>query len=783
MTVTKNLFPLYRPGFCFDKNDLNIGPLGEMSGSSVREKNIVCLFLSLHAIEDSCAEHMLGLIQYLELIGKRVALIVPERVGEIESLAKRTLASLVVGEGSFENAQEMSRMMDRSTHFFNLTSSFTMERGYDLLKEWGYDARNLECLMQLLRPKAYASAEQFYPRPEQQRERNSCYHKKLSYNLYILHKTCINEGFPIGEIETSVAEKMLERLLEDRHSVLGAYLLSENVDLPLLEVEKRLSCFLSRVGTSEVNRACIELCKEYKQGNLKAGYFLIWLIKHSAGCIFKMPAHHEVDVSTLPSLVEKQCIDGLMDKPLLFIDLILKGKIYEELLFGRELFIQFVMNRFEDFAVLPLLFAPLSSKHKLRLAMQSIVSQRPLLHSFGVKAKSVLESSNFTAALPHCYQLQEIFPQYGEEEFFQLFRVPLPPFRDSSTHNQTIIKVNVNPDRFLCEQGPLIISVHCSYWKLPPYLIAFDRVKEKMVWGIALDDHDRGSIRRTGDTISIRNHTTACFDIFSLKDGIKKTQFSHPQPWNHNASPSCYSSAEEICYFARNHDRKLYIERQTPGELNSFEYKMKNHGKLIGLSTHCGVFEFAHYYRWFPSRVHGILGPKGGYIKLHKCLDAYAKGDKLFLINKSDKGVLLLDVKTLLPTKEVFADTSYQQVFEHMRGLSIQMLCDNGDLLLFCQGGYNSFKTIFVNIPENRVVMGSPDDIPVKAPYVLDEKRGEVWVHHQAEKKIVVISSTGKREIHSLPFLRTFLFADEEDRIYLGRHTDVLKWRWNHEFD
>ncbi len=239
--------------------------------------------------------------------------------------------------------------------------------------------------------------------------------------------------------------------------------------------------------------ACFNLKRHYMNGDdLKAGYYMLWLIKQTSGCSFKIPSKETFNETTVKTVLSGfiSSDDFTLKYPDKFIELLIN--IYVDFLEDdcHEKFIKFILTQLQsttraawprkDILIRGLLEG-FNASGKTALANALASSSDPQTAKIGHHISHALKSATLRAALRHFYALTELLPDFKQKAVETIFGRPFEPFRREDTRNTDPeftrrLKFTQYCNAFV--QNNLMIGV-CSYRKMPPLLLAYDMQTEK----------------------------------------------------------------------------------------------------------------------------------------------------------------------------------------------------------------------------------------------------------------------------------------------------------------
>ena len=628
---------------------------------------------------------------------------------------------------------------------------------------------------------------------------------------YVFRRAC-QTGFPFSLLETSPTEIALKHALEHYDSILSHFMMLEGSWMTESELDERFGGPFQRLQASEIAEACFDMKRAYvRDKDNKAGYYLLWLIKQSTGCVYEIPEKSSFNHTTVAKVLSKFFAgSGSLRNAANFVEILhsrssrLDQFLYQEFLdpkscsiflnFADGQLVEIPMDKWPSKAgIITDLLETVTLERKLAIARALASSKDPTTSEVGNHLLAALTARSLREAVPHFNALTELLPNFNYKHVEIIFGRPFVEF----CHDRSIYKkdpeftkrLHFNDMRKVFVHGSLMMGVYNTRTTyggkgVPPHLLAYDMNTEKMVWGIpltpiSLEDPSLNtsatlktfgiprmgppgySLKRVGELLSLQFV------------GEKKLHFIHAETGEYDstldlpeASTDEYDrlhvSPKGFAYqmISRDQDRILIGGRIIDKRWNSsFEAKTPI-GMFRPFSTHCG------FQQDFEDRL-VLFGPTGDQVTIEGCMTAKAQDDKLYSIEKDpvDKDKCLLKVRTLKGDSEVVSGIE-KSISLNVKEVSFGKICQSGQVILFA-GRFSDTSPVFVNLNSQEVTY-SPHKFPSDAGHVVNADSGELWTWDQISHKIWKVSSANITLMGSMESSRdtTLLHADKADRLY-----------------
>lgn len=634
--------------------------------------------------------------------------------------------------------------------------------------------------------------------------------EEYSFNFWQICET----GFPFSILDPKVSETTLDRALKSGDSIVTHLIKhDDSVWFTEKELEEKFGEAFKHLNIEGIGEACLELERAYiREGDKKAGYYLLWLIKHISGCNFEIPSKETFDKSIVKVVLSKFIFSKFITLtypikyPNNFIELLhfkssrFHSPIYQSLLMPEchSIFLNYTLSQLHSVSmaawpnkrqlIIELLETTIDiSKAVIAQVLKS--SSDPQTAEVGQLILSVLISKSLRAAIPHFYRLQELLPNFDRACVEIIFGRPFVAFQQDRTFFRSdpefTKRLQFNGMRKVFISGDLMIGVYNSPSTfdgkgVPPHLLAFNMKTEKMEWGIPLtsklpEDLSLNPIQtfttfgipRLGQT---EYHLDRVGEDITLQFiGEKNVCFIDPNSGETKATIV-------LPYEKKDEYDDLYLTPSGFGyQLNNFRDKIKliggkiegsilnpifeveaPRGDFLPLSTHVGFFDDLE------SKL-VLFGPTGKSVTI-SCLSAYASGDKIYLVepNPSDENTCKLTIRSMTNEDHVVSDSEKSIVLK-TKSASIKRLCDNGQLILY--SGSFPISVIFVNLDIKEIVY---EEKPLCNTETINTATGELWSWDRFYKTIWKISSKGITKMGSLKsgLRTTFLHVDQNNCLY-----------------
>ncbi|MEC7838592.1 MAG: hypothetical protein VX777_00980 [Chlamydiota bacterium] len=632
--------------------------------------------------------------------------------------------------------------------------------------------------------------------------------KKYSLRFW---KAC-SVGIPFSKLDPTTCEKALEKSIESYDSLI-IHLLTHDDSVWLSEEDLELAFgeIFSLIDIRKIGQACMGLKKLYIQNNdKKAGYYLLWLIKHLAECDFEIPSQEDFNEISTRQVLTNFLSSGnsSLKHPANFLELL----HFKESQSDSAMYLDFLeddlRSTFLDTTISTLRIIPLKNWPRkgelIACLLETFTSDsieslaKDLENSFDLTTAKIghhilkaLKAPSMTAAIPHFIVLTELLPKLNHSRLEMIFDKPFISFRESTTYTKNdpefTRRLRFNTMRETFVRDDLIMGIYEERTrfqgeKIVPHLLAYNMRSEKMVWEIPLvssatdffplnsseavqnfedpegEDTDY-SLKQIGKEITLQFVGQKNIHFIDTASGKIKNTIELPYKKLHlfdsvHLTPKDFGF--QMIYSGEN--RKLIGGKITNSKLTpDFEVETPS-GHFQTLSTHVG------FYNVFNNTL-VIFSSTGQSVSI-ECLSAKAYENKLYLIetDPTKNGTCRLTVRTL--TEDDHIVTAPEQIISlNIESASIAYLCDHKQMILF-QGCFSK-KPIFVNLDSEEIVY-SQHAIESFAEKIVNTTKGELWSWDRLSKKIWKISSTESVAMGTLESGRgtTLLHVDEDDHLY-----------------
>ncbi len=634
--------------------------------------------------------------------------------------------------------------------------------------------------------------------------------KFVTDNSYAFRVAC-QTGFPFSLLEISLTELALKRSLEDYGSILFHFMMLEGHWLSESELNERFGRPFERLQASEMAHACYALKRAYVQdNNNKAGYYLLWLIKHAAGCDYQIPGKGSFNETSVAKVLS-ECMAGSrsLKNTANFVEILrfrstrLDPFLYQEFLdpTSCSIFLNFTVNQLAKIPmdnwpgkahIITDLLETVTPESKWAVAKVLSMSQDTKTSAVGKHFLAALKARSLREAIPHFYALIELLPNLNSSHIEIIFGRPFVEFRNHKSFYKDpefTKRLQFNAMRKVFVHGSLMMGVYDTRTTfggmgVPPHLLAYDMKTEKLVWGIPLTPHpseDPSLNTAAGDmTFGFPGMDPAGYSLNKVGElislhfkGEKTLHFIHPETGAFDSTlelPEASTNSYDCLHISpkgfvyqvvyKDQDQILKGGRIIDKRwISSFEVKTPA-GSLHPLSTHCG------YQYDFKDRL-DLFGPTGDNITIDGCMAAEAQGDKLYSIEKDPANIdrCLFKVRTLKFDHEVVSDVE-KCIPLNLKKASFGNICHNRQVILF--NDMESIKSpVFITLDSQEVTY-SPHKFLYYEKYIINNDSGELWTWDQLTQKIWKVSSATITLMGSLESGRgtTLLHVDQADRLY-----------------
>lgn len=548
--------------------------------------------------------------------------------------------------------------------------------------------------------------------------------KQFAIKHAALIKREFQSGYPFAKIEKSSVEAAMQLTLKSGASLLFSHFLVS--DRWILEEE--LNATFSNNFNPSIPYTCCLLMEVYKTGDLKAGYYLLWLIKYMGGADFAIPKKEEFSSTTLQEIVSKLIVKReVCTRPYNLIDILFASTQYP--LF-KDIFLSIeekkslyaftslylTVLRQESWPnktiITIILFSYLNIEEQSALAASLASSSDPTAKVIGTQVASALKAPTLQKALPYFNALKDQL-NLPLKKIGKIFDKPL---FDMSIESCLIFNVK---NQVILHKD-LIIGL---YKEDALYLIAFNKRTEQMIWGATVPENGAPQIRVMGDNIALYGIGQTGVQLYKIESGEARL----PIQMHHEIEELYFQEGSRIC--------------QKIGTILHF-------GRVVG-DAWIKSMEFAHpggVYKPHPTHLlfHGpdnilyIISPSGHKTKVRNCLDVIIKESKLYILEQLDK---ISCLSILTPTDDPNVLSMPDKVITiESSAPSIGGFCGNNHLILFDHS--KGKKVTFINLDTSKGIFPSYV-IPPNAKTIVHPDRKEIWCWNPATKEVWKISPLG----------------------------------------
>lgn len=626
-------------------------------------------------------------------------------------------------------------------------------------------------------------------------------------HAYAFRRAC-QTGFPFSLLENSSAKIALKHALEHYDSILYHFMTLEGSWMNEKELDERFGGPFQRLQASEIAEACSDLKRIYvENGDNKAGYYLLWLIKQATGCDYEIPEQGSFnDTTVAKALSQFFANSGSLTNAANFVEILhhrssrLDKSLYQEFLDppSCSVFLNFAVGKLQDIpmdrwpskaGIITALLETVTSESKLTIARVLASSKDPTTSEVGNHLSAALTARSLREAVPHFNALTELLPNFNYTHVEIIFGRPFVEFcHDKSVYNKDpefTKRLQFNDMRKVFVHGSLMMGVYDTRRTyggtgVPPHLLAYDMNTEKMVWGIPLTpiplEDPSLNTSATPMMMGVPRMGPAGYRLKKVGEylslqfvGDKKLHFIHPETGEIDSTlelpeapkgifDRLHISPKGFAYQMVHKDRgRILIGGKIIDKKwnSSFESETPS-GFFHPFSTHCG------FQQDFEDRL-VLFGPTGDQVTIEGCMAAEAQDDKLYSIERDPlhKDQCLLTIRTLKTDNEVVSGVE-KSILLNVKEASFGNVCLNGQLVLFSDN-----SPIFVDL-NSQTVTYSQHTFPSYAEHVVNTDSGELWTWDELSKTIWKVSSANITLMGSMESGRgtTLVHADNADRLY-----------------
>lgn len=613
-------------------------------------------------------------------------------------------------------------------------------------------------------------------------------------NAYEFNQACYAR-FPFSLLHDASAENGLKDYLSQCGSgIFYRILMTDSRWLEEEELNRRFGAIIKEIPEILLEETCADLISSYFDEDLmKAGYYLVWLLKVAGGCDFEIPKTDFFNKRTAVNVLSEFVI-GMRGQsyPENFIR-ILCGFAYKQPLFYYGLLNAESISIFQEFVHTELRVRPMkewpakslflvnffqteSLEKKCAVAENLTHSEDLETSVIGNHLLGALKSQSLYDKLPHFYALMELFPRLDARDIQSMFGSPFYSFtlrkRSTSKNEPSFVKevlFNEMPKVFI--HGSLMIGVYDTKVKIndrpaPRYLLAFDRNTEKMIWAFEIE-HREYFLEKVGDRIALlfageKTLQMICPETGELDYTVELTEPAARLSWGGFDTFSFHIN-ETGCTF------QCVTKDSTPvligGKIENQQWHLvfeceDSPGTPQLLSSHFGFQMESHL---------SLYGPKGHKLTIENCYAAEACGDKLYTIQKdpNDQNKRRLVIRVLKEGSQVVSEIKKIISLEGEH-LNFVKILDHKKVVLF-RGGFDS-TPIFIDLENDHVVYSGMDsEIEFSASYIITDT-GKIWTWDTATSEIRKISYRGVKKMGRIERSResTLIHVDKDWSVYFS---------------
>lgn len=272
----------------------------------------------------------------------------------------------------------------------------------------------------------------------------------------------VQSGFPFALVEKTSAEIALNQSLKNQTSILFHFMQLENAEW-LNEEQLNQSFFAHRFcDQNEIPRACFHLARSYIQkADLKAGYYLLWLIKKTAGCNYAMPEKNSFNGAIVCEVLSQFFENsGKLQHSKIFIEILFYRPtkkdicLYHSLLdrHSMSIFFGFTGEQLRDIPIntwenkrhiLVQLLAEISLESRIQIASNLAASKDEQTEQIGSLLSKIFPLNNFKEAEDLLFDLEKLLPNLDNVSIEKIFGFegiyPLKQFQNSPINEEDFI--------------------------------------------------------------------------------------------------------------------------------------------------------------------------------------------------------------------------------------------------------------------------------------------------------------------------------------------------------
>lgn len=597
----------------------------------------------------------------------------------------------------------------------------------------------------------------FFPQKAKPQNTQDRINSFVNRHAFRFIKIC-ESGFPFALLEETTATATLKNALQNSNSVIFHLMnLNKSTWLKEEELNDQYGLTLKLISLREIKKACSNFVEAYKNGrDLRAGYYLLWLIKQITKSNYALPDedslnYHTVE-ETLARVIDKD-INSITD-PILLVELFCSGEnrpyspLYMKVLNEKQHshFFFFACEKLRDipfekwsnkFEIVKDLLEHKIVDCRLSLAQTLAESLDPKTSELGNHLTAAFQAKSLREAIPHYRSLTEVFSNFDDTYFDNIFARPFIEFRChsfSQKEPEFVRLLNFTGDEKFFTHDSLMIGIcdshtDCGANPIPPYLMAYNMHSEELSWGIPLvplpkstpfldrDENVREQeqplfiLQKVGSQLTLHWLRQEKVHFISIETG--EIINSVTLPFILEEYDDLYIHPSGICYQTLSLEKPMLIGGKIiDGVWERVFETQRPAGFFLPLSTHAG-------FKLRLEKEFIIFSPTGAEIKLNG-FDAKANEDKLYLIepNPDNKYGCLLTMRTLHNDETVVSEMEKSIPLNVKKAKFITCL-DNTKIILLAENE----RPIFVDLFNNEVVYSQHR----VSSRLLGSSIGELW--------------------------------------------------------
>lgn len=600
----------------------------------------------------------------------------------------------------------------------------------------------------------------------------------------------IDSGFPFSQIESSIAKTALIKTLNSSGSILSNFLTLDALEtMSEDELTHRFEAAFTSISKEEVSSASFTLASRYlSQRNNHAGFYLLWLIKHTCGCSYIIPPKESFTDWTVKEVLSQFFLDpsSTMKDPVKCVHIMHTDRICFNFLDDKAIisFLNYLLKLLKNIPfdqwnekVQLIHFLIIAQKNNRSFIAYALTqSEDKVTSEIGTHLLLLVQAGSLTEAIAPYYALKRHIPYFDWYRVAEMTGFPLVDFYHGMDDPDLTFAKRLNfngMEKVFIHHSMMISLYYFPDGTIPPYLLAYDMNTEKLVWGVPINQNARLNetaeiysplcrpiykvnfqIQQYSDYIILQFNDETRLHFIDASTGVIASTIDLPAPRGLYGKLHI-SPDRSYFYFDREKDLITGARIVNGKWVSTFEVKDAR-GQFLGLSTYCGLLH---------KKTLTLFGPSGTQTRIEHCRDAKAVDDKLYTIEKDPhhKESCYLTIRKLDNSQGIISAIQ-KRIRIETKKVTIGEVCKGQQCVLFSET-----SPIFVDLNTGGVIY-SPYRSLISSQQIIDVETAEVWTWNLSSEKIWKISSTDIKPIGKLTRLqhRKLLHIDQNHRLYFA---------------